>query len=82
MESICSRPRFVTIRLPRGAALTPGGVGVLLRYAQRRAGAEAWGGAVAEALCARSGTLLLVRPAVTASVAPYALPLIHKYFIV
>ena len=70
----------VTILLPPGLALTPGSLGLILRYAQRRGGAEPWGGAVAEVFRAAHGTLLIVRPALAVRLAPYALPIIHKYF--
>ena len=80
MDPLACRRRCVMIRLPRGVVLAPGGLCLLLRYAQRRAGAAPWGGSVAEEFRARHGTLLLVRPALSAFVAPYALPLIHKYF--
>ena len=80
MEAISPSCRCITIELPRGVSLSPGGLRLLLRYAQRRGGAEAWGGAVAEVFRAGRGTLLIARPAVTACLADYALPFIHKHF--
>ena len=57
-------------------------VGVLLAYLARRSGAVPRGGAEVDVFPGRRGTLLLVRPAgaLTAAVADYALPYIHKYF--
>ncbi len=80
MDPCSPARRCVTILLPGGTALTPGALRLLLRYAQRRAGASPWGGAAADEFRAARGTLVIARPAVSASVAPYALPLIHKYF--
>ena len=65
---------YISILLPPGTALTPGAVGLLLRYAQRRTGAARWGAAAAEVLRAPHGTLLLLRPALSAHLADYALP--------
>ena len=72
---------FALLLLPPGVALTPGALGLLLAYARRRRGGGApWGGAAAEAFAGPRGTLLLVRPAVSAAVAPYALPCLHNFF--
>ena len=71
--------RCVTILLPRGAMLSPGAARLLLRLAQVRAGAGPWNGAVAETFRAPRGTLLLLRPAVAAEVAPYARSFLNKY---
>ena len=71
---------FALLRLPPGVALSPGALGLLLAWARRRRGGAPWGGAVAEVFPGPKGTLLLVRPAVSAALAPYALPFLHKYF--
>ena len=71
---------YISILLPRGVSLSPGAMRMLLRRAQRRCGCSAWGGAVAEEFRGRNGTLLLVRPALSAEIADYALPFIHKQF--
>ena len=73
---------YITILLPPGLGATPGAVGVLLAYLARRGGAAPRGGAEVDVFPAKRGTLLLVRPsgALTAAVADYALPYIHKYF--
>jgi len=72
-------PRFLTILLPRGTSLSPGAAGLLLGFARRRSGAAPWPGAVAEEFRAPRGTLLILRPAVTAEVAPYAHSFLNKY---
>ena len=71
---------YICILLPGGAALAPGAARLLLRYALRRAGKAGWGAAVAEVFPAPRGTLLILRPALTAALADYALPFVHKYF--
>ena len=73
---------YITIRLPRGVSLTPGSLRLLLRCAQRHCGAAPWGGAVAEEFLAPHGTLLIARPALSAQLADYAVPFIHKHFTV
>ncbi len=70
----------MTFLLPSGVSLAPGGLRLLLRFIQRRTGVPPWGGVVADEFRAPRGTLLIVRPALSASIAPYALPFIHKYF--
>ena len=83
MGSPFSGPRCVTILLPGGVSLTPGGVWALLRCAQRRCGAPPWAGAAADVFRGPGATLLIVRespPPVRAQLAPYAIPFIHKYF--
>ncbi len=72
--------RCVTILLPPGASLAPGGLRLLLRYAHRCSGSAPWAGAVADVFAAKRGTLLVVRPALTAELADYALPYVYKYF--
>ena len=69
---------YITILLPPGTALTPGAAGLLLRYAQRRAGSERWGAAAADEFRTKHGTLLLLRPALTACLADYALPRLRE----
>ena len=80
MDPFSPARRCVTILLPCGMALTSGGLRLLLRYAQRRAGTSPWGAAAADEFLAAHGTLVIARPALSAAVAPYALPFIHKYF--
>ena len=76
--------RCVTILLPPGTDVSSGCARLLVRYAQRLCGAPPWGGIRVEEF--RSGpdteTLIIARPAVmqTVSVADYALPFVHKYF--
>ncbi len=79
MDAFSPACRCVTITLPRGVSLSPGGLRLLLRYTQRRIGAEAWGGAVAEEFRAGRGTLLIARPALSAGLAEYALPFLRKF---
>ena len=71
---------YICILLPGGAALAPGAARLLLRYALRRAGKARWGAAVAETHAGPRGTLLILRPALTACLADYARPFVHKYF--
>ena len=80
MDPLSPARRCVTVLLPPGAALTPASLALLLRYAQKRTGSAPWGGAVADAFRAAHGTLWILRPACSAEFAPYALPIIHKYF--
>ena len=75
--------RCVTILLPPGTDVSSGCARLLVRYAQRRCGASPW-----ERICidefrrAGAETLLIARPeaARQVTVADYALPFIHKYF--
>ena len=72
---------YISILLPDGVRFTPGAVRVLLGCAVRRSsGGERWGGAVCDVFPGRRGTLILARPGVSARVADYALPFIHKHF--
>ena len=70
---------YITIHIPPGVALAPGAAELLLGYARRRAGKARWGAAAAEVFSGPRGTLLVVRPALSASVADYALPRIREY---
>ena len=71
---------YIVILLPPGVSLTPGAAGLLLRYAHFRAGTARWGAAAAEVFRSPRGTLVIARPALSARLANYALPFIHKYF--
>ena len=71
---------YISMLLPPGVALSPDAAALLLGYALRRKGSVGWGGAVAEVHPAPRGTLLLLRPAVSARLADYALPFVHKHF--
>ena len=71
---------YISILLPDGVRLTPGAVRVLLGRALRRGGGGSWGGAVCDVFPGRRGTLILARPGVSARIADYALPFIHKHF--
>ena len=70
---------YITILLPPGTTLTPGAAALLLRYAQRRAGKARWGAAAAEEFRAPRGTLLILRPALSARLADYALPFLRDF---
>ena len=72
--------RCVTVLLPGGTALSPGALGALLAWLDRRSGAPAWCGAQADVFRGPGGTLLIVRETpCTAYLADYALPFLQKY---
>ncbi len=71
---------YISILLPDGVRITPGAVRVLLGCAARRSGGESWGGEVCDVFPGRRGTLILARPAVSARIADYAVPILNKYF--
>ena len=71
---------YITILLPPGVTLRAGAVRTLLAYAARRRGGGFCGGAVCDVFPAPRGTLLIARSALSARLAPWALPYLHKYF--
>ena len=75
--------RCVTILLPPGTDISGGCARLLVRYAQRRCGASPWGRIrIDEFRRGGEETLLIARPdpPQRVTIADYALPFIHKYF--
>ena len=81
METPSPAARCVTVLLPPGVSLSTGAACALLTLARRHAGAAPWPAAAVDVLRARRGTLLIARRVdVSAHLAPWALPYLHKYF--